>query len=54
MTGSGKTEMLFPMLQKAVLHRDRIALAAPTIDACTELYPRIQAAFPDVSCVFLY
>lgn len=53
-TGSGKTEMLFPMLQKAVLHRDRIALAAPTIDVCTELYPRTQAAFPAVSCGLLY
>ena len=53
-TGSGKTEMLFPMLQQAVLHRDRIALAAPRIDVCTELYPRIQAAFPRVSCGLLY
>ncbi|NVY96824.1 DEAD/DEAH box helicase family protein [Lactobacillus sp. DCY120] len=53
-TGSGKTEMLFPMLAQAIMHGDRIALAAPRIDVCQELFPRLQAAFPQVTCSLLY
>ncbi|WP_125587718.1 helicase-related protein [Companilactobacillus jidongensis] len=48
-TGAGKTEMIFPMINKAVAQGKRIAICSPRIDVCIELYPRIQAAFPEVS-----
>ena len=44
-TGSGKTEMLFAMLAQAISQGERIALTAPRVDVCNELYPRIKAAF---------
>ncbi|MBA1393629.1 DEAD/DEAH box helicase, partial [Lactobacillus sp. XV13L] len=53
-TGSGKTEMLFAMIAQAVSQGERIALAAPRVDVCNELYPRIQAAFNQVSVSLLH
>lgn len=48
-TGAGKTEMIFPLIEKVVAQGKRIAICSPRIDVCIELYPRIQAAFPEVS-----
>lgn len=48
-TGSGKTEMLFPLLEQAIINKDRIVIAAPRIDVCNELYPRIKSAFEKTS-----
>ncbi len=53
-TGAGKTEMLFPGIEKALKNKERVCIASPRIDVCLELAPRIQAAFPTVSYSLLY
>ncbi|UQS81699.1 DEAD/DEAH box helicase family protein [Bombilactobacillus folatiphilus] len=53
-TGSGKTEMLFPVLQQAILKQERIAWVAPRIDVCNEIYPRLQQAFQAVSLQLMH
>ncbi|UQS83305.1 DEAD/DEAH box helicase family protein [Bombilactobacillus thymidiniphilus] len=53
-TGSGKTEMLFLVLEQAIKKQKRIALVAPRVDVCTELYPRLQQAFAQVSIQLLH
>lgn len=53
-TGSSKTEMLFAMIAQAVVQGERIALVAPRVDVCNELYPRIKAAFKAVSICLLH
>lgn len=45
-TGSGKTEMLFPMLEQAFREGLQVAYATPRIDVCNEVYPRLRQAFP--------
>ncbi|MCK8617766.1 DEAD/DEAH box helicase family protein [Fructobacillus sp. M158] len=52
-TGAGKTEMLFPLVDWALSQRQRVAIIAPRVDVVLELAPRIQAAF-DVSLQVLY
>lgn len=52
--GAGKTEMLFPGIEKAIKAHKRICLASPRVDVCLELAPRIQEAFPNVSMSVLY
>ncbi|AZH31471.1 helicase-related protein [Paenibacillus sp. M-152] len=53
-TGAGKTEMMFPLLQH-VLERGGTALVAtPRRDVVLELAPRLAVAFPQVSMVTLY
>lgn len=53
-TGSGKTEMLFQGIHFALEMGYRICVAAPRIDVCLELAPRLQAVFPDEDCIVLY
>lgn len=53
-TGAGKTEMLFPTLEKAFLQGKRVCLASPRVDVCNELYPRLCAAFSGISPVLLH
>ncbi|WP_334330214.1 helicase-related protein [Companilactobacillus sp. HBUAS59699] len=48
-TGAGKTEMLFPLIESIISQGKRIAICSPRIDVCIELFPRIQVAFPEVS-----
>ncbi len=52
--GAGKTEMLFPGIERAIRQNKRICLASPRVDVCLELAPRIQQAFPDVPISVLY
>ncbi|MCC3379472.1 helicase-related protein [Paenibacillus farraposensis] len=53
-TGAGKTEMIFPLLQY-VLERGGTALVAtPRRDVVLELAPRLAVAFPHASMVTLY
>ncbi|MGG4216683.1 helicase-related protein [Paenibacillus jamilae] len=53
-TGAGKTEIMFPLLQH-VLERGGTALVAtPRRDVVLELAPRLAVAFPQVSMVTLY
>ncbi|MDF7637405.1 helicase-related protein [Leuconostocaceae bacterium ESL0958] len=44
-TGAGKTEMLFPLLNQVLLAGGRIGLFAPRVDVILELAPRLQAVF---------
>lgn len=53
-TGAGKTEMMFPVIESVLAQGKRVVICSPRIDVCRELYPRIQAAFPDASCLLLY
>lgn len=45
-TGAGKTEMIFPLLEQALQRGQRIAICSPRVDVCIELFPRIQQVFP--------
>ncbi len=51
--GSGKTEMIFKTIQKVLEAGGRVGLAAPRIDVCQELAPRIKEAFPTVEQICL-
>jgi competence protein ComFA len=53
-TGSGKTEMIFEVIQAARRQGHRVAVVSPRIDVCRELFPRIQKAFPTEDCLLLY
>ncbi|MRI67012.1 DEAD/DEAH box helicase [Gracilibacillus thailandensis] len=52
--GSGKTEMLFPAITKAIKERKRICIATPRADVVRELFPRLQQAFPESEIEALY
>lgn len=47
-TGSGKTEMIFTSIEWMLQQGKRVAIAAPRIDVCVELEPRLKEAFPTV------
>lgn len=53
-TGSGKTEMIFPVIDEVLRCGGRAAIVSPRIDVCLELAPRLQAAFAGVSLSLLY
>ncbi|WP_123042229.1 DEAD/DEAH box helicase [Cohnella candidum] len=53
-TGAGKTEMMFPLLEAVLSAGGRAAVASPRRDVVLELAPRLAAAFPHVSRVVLY
>lgn len=53
-TGAGKTEMIFPLIERVVASGGRALLATPRQDVVKELYPRLQKAFPDLSVAALY
>lgn len=48
-TGAGKTEIIFPLLENAIREGKRVAICSPRIDVCLELYPRIKQAFENTS-----
>ena len=48
-TGAGKTEMIFPLIEQALLKQQRVAICSPRVDVCIELFPRIQKVFPNTS-----
>lgn len=52
--GSGKTEMLFPGITKALQLGMRICIATPRVDVVRELLPRLKEAFKDVTIEGLY
>ncbi|MDT2759653.1 DEAD/DEAH box helicase family protein [Enterococcus xiangfangensis] len=45
-TGAGKTEMLFPLLQQLLEQGKRVAVTSPRVDVCNELFLRFRQAFP--------
>ncbi|WP_270166233.1 helicase-related protein [Paenibacillus sp. SYP-B4298] len=53
-TGAGKTEMVFPLIESVVQRGGRVLLATPRRDVVLELDPRIRKAFPTCSVVTLY
>lgn len=53
-TGAGKTEMIFPLIEYELHRGHRVLIATPRKDVVLELMPRIQAAFPEYSLVMLY
>lgn len=53
-TGAGKTEMLFPLIEQVLRDGGRLALVSPRIDVINELAPRLQAAFADVEQIVLH
>jgi competence protein ComFA len=53
-TGAGKTEMLFPLIETVIRDGGRIAIVSPRIDVINELAPRLQAAFLDVEQMVLH
>lgn len=53
-TGAGKTEMIFPLLDAVLSAGGRALLATPRRDVVLELAPRLAKAFPDRSMAVLY
>ena len=53
-TGAGKTEMIFPLLQHTLDRGGRALVATPRRDVVLELAPRLAKAFPDVTLATLY
>lgn len=53
-TGAGKTEMLFPGINKALQLGKRICIATPRVDVVRELTPRLKKAFQNVPIQSLY
>jgi len=53
-TGAGKTEMIFPLLQAVLDAGGRVLVAAPRRDVVLELAPRLTKAFPDEQVITLY
>lgn len=53
-TGAGKTELVFPLLERVLMDGGRVCLASPRIDVCLELAPRVKAAFAGLDCQVLY
>lgn len=48
-TGAGKTEMIFPLIEQVLKQGQRIAICSPRVDVCIELFPRIQKVFPNTT-----
>ncbi|MBB6677418.1 helicase-related protein, partial [Cohnella lubricantis] len=53
-TGAGKTEMIFPLLDAVLRGGGRALVATPRRDVVLELAPRLAKAFPDYSRAVLY
>ncbi|QJC53783.1 hypothetical protein HGI30_21155 [Paenibacillus albicereus] len=53
-TGAGKTEMIFPLLESVLRRGGRALVATPRRDVVLELEPRLRRAFPDTPPVALY
>lgn len=53
-TGAGKTEMLFPIIEDALKKGKRVCIATPRTDVVLELMPRIQQAFSTIPVQAFY
>lgn len=53
-TGAGKTEMIFPLLDAVLRGGGRALVATPRRDVVLELAPRLAKAFPEHSRAVLY
>jgi competence protein ComFA len=53
-TGAGKTEMIFPLIQYTVANGGSVVVATPRRDVVLELKPRLEKAFAPVQVITLY
>jgi competence protein ComFA len=53
-TGSGKTELIYPLIQRVVSEGKRIGFVVPRTDVVREMLPRFQKVFPTLSFVTVY
>ncbi|GGG84388.1 DNA/RNA helicase [Paenibacillus radicis (ex Gao et al. 2016)] len=53
-TGAGKTEMIFPLVDSVTRLGGQVLIATPRRDVVLELDPRIRKAFPEAKVVTLY
>ncbi|MCR8660497.1 DEAD/DEAH box helicase [Paenibacillus endoradicis] len=53
-TGAGKTEMIFPLIEYVTKQGGKVLLATPRRDVVLELDPRLRKAFPELTIVTLY
>lgn len=53
-TGAGKTEIIFPIIDYCLQRGGRVCIASPRVDVCLELGPRIQKAFKTVPVCVLH
>ena len=53
-TGAGKTEMLFSLIDFVLMTGKRVAIVSPRIDVILELAPRLQKAFAKIDLLTLY
>jgi len=53
-TGAGKTEMIFPLLESVLARGGRALVATPRRDVVLELAPRLAKAFPTYTRTVLY
>ncbi|XEC95370.1 helicase-related protein [Paenibacillus tarimensis] len=53
-TGAGKTEMIFPLIESTLLSGGRALVATPRRDVVLELAPRLRKAFPGSNLITLY
>lgn len=53
-TGAGKTEMIFPLIDYVTAQGGKVLLATPRRDVVLELDPRLRKAFPQLEVVTLY
>ncbi|MBK0347963.1 DEAD/DEAH box helicase family protein [Aerococcaceae bacterium zg-ZJ1578] len=53
-TGAGKTEMIFEVINHVLTKQGRVAVVSPRIDVCLELAPRLQQAFSGVDMITLH
>jgi competence protein ComFA len=53
-TGAGKTEMIFPLLEAVLSRGGRALVATPRRDVVLELAPRLAKAFPQYTRTVLY
>lgn len=52
--GAGKTELVYPVISKALSEGKRVGFAIPRKDVVIELYPRLCSSFPHVRIVAVY
>lgn len=53
-TGAGKTEMIFPLIESEINRGGNVLIATPRKDVVLELKPRLQKAFPEQRLIALY
>lgn len=53
-TGAGKTEMIFPLIEYVTKQGGKVLLATPRRDVVLELDPRLRKVFPELKITTLY